>query len=89
MSRRIVLLLASSALVLGACGGESASSDIPDVTSPSSVAESTTTVAVNSPTTQAASTTSAPASPADVLVDLSYDIEAIDGPVVLWFWAPG
>ena len=89
MSRRIVLLLASSALVLGACGGESASSDIPDVTSPSSVAESTTTVAVNSPTTQAASTTSALVSPADVLVDLSYDIEAIDGPVVLWFWAPG
>lgn len=89
MNRRLILLLASGALVLGACGGESAFSDIPDVTSQSSVAESTTTVAVTSPTTQAASATSAPTSPAEVLVDLSYDIEAIDGPVVLWFWAPG
>lgn len=88
MSRRIVLLLASGTLVLGACGGESASSDTPGVTT-ESAAEGTTTVVVNSPTTQAASTAPAPTSPADVLVDLSYDIEAIDGPVVLWFWAPG
>jgi len=87
VNRRIVLLIASGALVLGACGGESASSVVRDVTSQPSVADGTTTV--NSPTTQAASATSAPASPADVLVDLSFDIEAIDGPVVLWFWAPG
>lgn len=89
MSRRIVLLLASGALVLGACGGESASSETPDATIGSSVVESPTTAVANSPTTQAASATAAPVPPDEVLVDLSYDIEAVDGPVVLWFWAPG
>lgn len=88
MNRRIVLLLSAGALVLGACGGESASSDVADVTSGSAVAE-TTSAPEDSSTTQAVAATSAPTSPADVLVDLSYDIEGIDGPVVLWFWAPG
>lgn len=83
MSRRTLLALAASALVLAACGGESASSDIVDATSGSTPASESTSA------TRSTSETSATTSPADVLVDSSYDIGAVDGPVVLWFWAPG
>lgn len=87
MNRLAPMVLSVGLLVGAACGGDSASSDVSMRVPSSSTAVPATTDAP-SPSTEGASTEPSTA-PVELLVDASYDIEAIEGPVVLWFWAPG
>ena len=92
--RRTFLVIAGLAAV-SACGGSSVSSDS---SNPNSIATSSTVVASpsgegNQVNTESPGTSVAPVAvavdPENLLIDSSLDIAAIDGPVVLWFWAPG
>lgn len=78
-----LIFLALMALI--SCGGDSASSESA-VSSPETSAVVPSTDSGVAPSTDVGS---APATPVELLVESSYDIDAIDGPVVLWFWAPG
>ena len=90
--RRAVSLFAV-ALFLNACGGSSGSSS-PVVTEPTGSNE-VNVGSTDSTTASSAAPQSEPTlppletDPAKLLIDSSLDIGAIDGPVVLWFWAPG
>lgn len=87
MKRLAPVLLSLSLWTLVSCGGDSASSETSmDVSAAST--EVPVTNGATSPSTDGVST-EPPTSPMELLVEASYDIEAIDGPVVLWFWAPG
>lgn len=87
MKRLAPVMLSVALWALVACSGDSASSEVSQEAPASSEAVSVTNGAT-SPSTDGGSTES-PTAPLELLVDASYDIEAIDGPVVLWFWAPG
>ena len=67
----------ASLLLLGACAGDSstASTEVVGTPGPSSSAE------------DGASPSTADTLPA--LLDPSIDLDAIDRPIVLWFWSPG
>lgn len=68
--------LAIGALSISACGGRASTT--------------ATTGTETLPSVEAESdATSAPAETLPALVDASTDIEAIERPVVLWFWSPG
>lgn len=90
MRRFAPAVLSVGLLALAACGGDSASSETSNpalgAPSPTSGVAVTDVGPTSSVGVTAAGETPAPT---DLLVDSSYDIEAIDGPVVLWFWAPG
>lgn len=87
MKRFAPVLLSVGLWALVSCGGESASSEASSGASASSAAVPVTDGAASPPTD--AIGTEPPSTPMELLIDASYDIEAIDGPVVLWFWAPG
>lgn len=87
MKRLTSVVLCAGLLAMAACGGDSASSEVS-----MEVPSSSTAVPVTNGDTSSSTdgvSTDPPSSPVELLVDASYDIEAIDGPVVLWFWAPG
>jgi hypothetical protein len=96
MTFRFTAAAVSGLVLVSACGGSSESSV---ANSPETTFVANTNAASGSngeasiPTTQpeTAVTTLLPlgGDPADLLIDSSFDIGAIDGPVVLWFWAPG
>ncbi|MEN9800914.1 MAG: hypothetical protein RLZ37_39 [Actinomycetota bacterium] len=70
------LLIAVGAITLASCGGSSTTAS--------------TEVAQSLPAGGAApDSPSAPVETLPALLDPSTDIEAIDSPVVLWFWSPG
>ena len=69
-------LVAVGAVALNACGGNSTTAS--------------TEVALPLPAGEASSDpSSAPVETPPGLLDPSTDIEAIESPVVLWFWSPG
>lgn len=93
MKRSRTSLLVASVVALSSCGGSTASSteSVPSQAPPSSadsVPASVTTGSTNSEVTTLPPVTVA-VDPTNLLIDSSLDIAAIDGPVVLWFWAPG
>lgn len=86
--RRMALLLGAVATI-GACGGASESSDATPANSVSAPSSTQTTVVNGEPGESFAPPVTVGVDPANLLIDSSLDIAAIDGPVVLWFWAPG
>ncbi len=72
-------------LTLVACGGGS-SSDSAEGLATTVVASAPTPADTSSPDSSSAGTTPAPA---PTLLDPSTDLDAIDSPIVLWFWSPG
>lgn len=86
--RRIALLLGSVA-VLGACGGASETSDVTSTNSASAPTPTQSTVPTVDPSEPSVAPVTVGIDPTNLLIDSSLDIAAIDGPVVLWFWAPG
>jgi hypothetical protein len=96
MRLRVVAGTVSGLFFLGACGGASESTVANS--SESSVVANTNAVSgsdapSSDPTTPSGSAVTSPlpigGEPANLLIDSSLDIGAIEGPVVLWFWAPG
>lgn len=75
------------------CGGSSVSSNESLSSSAPSSSSITTPATVAEGSANSDVTTLPPVTvgvdPANLLIDSSLDIAAIDGPVVLWFWAPG
>jgi hypothetical protein len=93
MKLRRTFSLLAVAVSLSACGGSSGSSSAV-VTEPSGSNEvnagtTNSTMASNSAPQVEPSLPPLETDPAKLLIDSSLDIGAIDGPVVLWFWAPG
>lgn len=90
-SRRISFVL-GGLVALSACGGSSGSSIASSPVASSTVTESSNS-ANNQGSVESATTAVPPVTvgvdPTNLLIDSSLDIAAIDGPVVLWFWAPG
>jgi len=70
------LLIAVGVVTLASCGG-------PSTTASTEVAQSLPAGGAVS------NSSSVPVDTLPALLDPSTDIEAIDGPVVLWFWSPG